>query len=84
MGVRAILKKEGAYIFYMHPWEIDSGQPRVQKASIASRFKHYANIVKNGDKLRKVIEKNFGGCRFVTCKDYIKAVHNPRCMGVDA
>ena len=27
MGVRSILKKEAAYVFYMHPWEIDAGQP---------------------------------------------------------
>jgi hypothetical protein len=22
-GVRAILDRDGAYVFYMHPWEID-------------------------------------------------------------
>jgi hypothetical protein len=30
MGVRSILKKEAAYVFYMHPWEIDAGQPKVE------------------------------------------------------
>jgi len=28
LGVGNILKKENAYLFYMHPWEIDPDQPR--------------------------------------------------------
>jgi len=32
-GVENILKNENAYLFYMHPWEIDPDQPRVHKAS---------------------------------------------------
>ena len=55
-GVRSILNKDGAYLFYMHPWEIDPGQPRVEQASMASRFKHYTNLAKTEDKLRKMIE----------------------------
>lgn len=30
-------------VFYCHPWEIDPGQPRVQGASLKSRFRHYVN-----------------------------------------
>ena len=70
-GVRSILNKDGAYLFYMHPWEIDPGQPRVQQASMAARFKHYSNLAKTEDKLRKMIE-SFAGCRFMTCRDYLK------------
>ena len=28
-------------IFYFHPWEVDPGQPRVDKAGSAARFRHY-------------------------------------------
>ncbi|RJG23238.1 XrtA system polysaccharide deacetylase [Massilia cavernae] len=31
-------------IFYFHPWEIDPGQPRLDAASIKSRFRHYVNL----------------------------------------
>lgn len=32
------------YIFYMHPWEVDPNQPRMQGASAKSRFRHYLNL----------------------------------------
>jgi polysaccharide deacetylase family protein (PEP-CTERM system associated) len=31
------------FVFYLHPWEIDPGQPRV-RASLLSRFRHYNNL----------------------------------------
>ena len=33
LGVQSILKKENAYLFYIHPWEMDPKQPRVKEAS---------------------------------------------------
>jgi hypothetical protein len=72
-GVRAILKKEDAYIFYIHPWEVDPGQPRVEKASTGSRFKHYRNIPRTEAKLKMLVE-SFIDCRFVACCDYIEEI----------
>ena len=31
-------------IFYLHPWEIDPQQPRVRRAGLRSRFRHYLNL----------------------------------------
>ncbi len=31
-------------MFYFHPWEIDPSQPRVEGASLRSRFRHYVNL----------------------------------------
>lgn len=31
-------------IFYFHPWEIDSGQPRQKNISLKTRFRHYVNL----------------------------------------
>ena len=31
-------------IFYMHPWEIDPDQPRVDGVSAKTRFRHYVNL----------------------------------------
>jgi polysaccharide deacetylase family protein (PEP-CTERM system associated) len=72
-GVRSILKKEDAYIFYVHPWEVDPGQPKVEKASRGSRFKHYRNIPRTEAKLKMLIE-SFIHCRFVACCNYIEEI----------
>jgi polysaccharide deacetylase family protein (PEP-CTERM system associated) len=71
-GVRAILDRDGAYVFYMHPWEIDPQQPRVGQESPAARFKHYANLEKTMGKLRGMLEA-FADCQFVSCREYINA-----------
>lgn len=71
-GVQAILDRDGAYVFYMHPWEIDPGQPHVKQASMASRFKHYTNLRKTRDRLQRMME-GFADCRFVRCREYLKS-----------
>ena len=45
-GVNKILKKNQPYVFYIHPWEIDAGQPRVQGMGKQYTFRHYLNIDK--------------------------------------
>lgn len=43
-ALRSINAKDALpFIFYLHPWEIDPGQPRV-RASWLSRFRHYTNL----------------------------------------
>ena len=74
-GVKSILKKENAYLFYMHPWAIDPDQPRVSKASSFCKFKHYINLNKNFLKLTHFIEY-FGQCRFVSCRQYLDKVYD--------
>jgi len=73
-GVRAILDRDGAYLFYMHPWEIDPEQPQVGQASPAARFKHYTNLEKTMGKLQGMMER-FEDCRFAGCGEYIKTGH---------
>ena len=70
-GVRSILNKGRDYLFYMHPWEIDPEQPRVQEASKRYKFRHYINLNRTYPKLTRLIE-SFKHCRFVTCKQYIE------------
>lgn len=70
-GVRAILDRDGAYLFYIHPWEVDSGQPRVSNASPVARFKHYTNLEKTVGRLRRMMEA-FADCRFVSCREYLR------------
>jgi polysaccharide deacetylase family protein (PEP-CTERM system associated) len=43
-GVRRILRAGAPYVFYLHPWEIDDGQPRVRGLSKTARFRHYVGV----------------------------------------
>lgn len=41
-------------VFYLHPWEIDPDQPRLP-ASRLSTFRHYTNLGKTSDRLRRLL-----------------------------
>jgi len=41
-------------IFYLHPWEIDPGQPRLQAGRL-SRFRHYRNLDQTEARLRQLL-----------------------------
>jgi len=43
-GVRHILGSGAPYVFYIHPWEIDPGQPRLAGMSRGHAFRHYLNL----------------------------------------
>jgi polysaccharide deacetylase family protein (PEP-CTERM system associated) len=42
------------FIFYLHPWEIDPGQPRI-RSKLRSRFRHYMNLDKTEPRLRRLL-----------------------------
>jgi len=69
-GVSAIIEKDYAYLFYMHPWEIDPGQPRVKEASLDLKLRHYTNIHKTYKRLASLLS-DFAKCRYVTCSEYL-------------
>lgn len=70
LAVRAVMRKQNAHMFYMHPWEIDSEQPRVSEASSLSRFRHYVNLDRTMDKLKGFIS-GLDDCAFPTCRQYL-------------
>lgn len=41
-------------IFYLHPWELDPDQPRLE-AGVVSRFRHYYNLSKTEARLRRLL-----------------------------
>jgi polysaccharide deacetylase family protein (PEP-CTERM system associated) len=43
------------FMFYLHPWEIDPGQPRIRNASVISRFRHYNNLKKTKARFAKLL-----------------------------
>lgn len=54
-GIRRLNQVEGRpAIFYLHPWEIDPGQPQLP-ASRLSRFRHYRNLGDTEARLRALL-----------------------------
>ena len=52
---RRINRREQApFIFYLHPWEIDPDQPRIE-ASLRSRFRHYLNLHRTEARLKRLL-----------------------------
>lgn len=43
-------------IFYFHPWEIDTGQPRIAGISSKTRFRHYVNIDRMEGRLNQLLD----------------------------
>ena len=57
------------FIFYLHPWEIDPGQPRVRSGWLA-RFRHYNNLDKCELRLRRLL----GDFRFADVETVLRDV----------
>ena len=50
------VNKDGKYfVFYLHPWEIDAGQPRVD-INFRYKFRHYVNLSKTYKKLTFLLQ----------------------------
>jgi hypothetical protein len=54
-GVRRILRTGAPYVFYIHPWEIDPGQPRVAGLGRLNRIRHYLNLGRCEDRYRALV-----------------------------
>ncbi len=68
-GVRRILKKNQPYVFYIHPWEIDGDQPRVQGISKQHTFRHYLNLKKCDRRWSRLL----GDFNWTTVADLLQA-----------
>ena len=43
-------------IFYLHPWEMDPEQPRVQGLSWSKRFRHYNSLPKTQERMERLLD----------------------------
>jgi len=69
--IRAGLKRVNTtdrmpFTFYLHPWEVDPGQPRV-RVGLLSRFRHYTNLHKCESRLRTLLRE----FRFATMREVL-------------
>ena len=42
-------------VFYTHPWEFDPEQPKFENLSAKARFRHYVNLDRTAQRLRKLL-----------------------------
>lgn len=54
-GLEKLNAQGHEFVFYIHPWEIDAFQPRIETASRFSKFRHYSNIDKCHHRLIKLL-----------------------------
>jgi polysaccharide deacetylase family protein (PEP-CTERM system associated) len=54
--VRRVNRSEGRpAVFYLHPWELDAGQPRIRGTTLRTRFRHYVNLHRTEARLRRLL-----------------------------
>jgi len=68
-GVKRILNAGNPYVFYIHPWELDSGQPRLNGLKRSERMRHYLNIEKTESRWSSLL-RDF---EWVTIADLVAA-----------
>jgi len=67
-GLRSINERDRMpFTFYLHPWEIDADQPRVEVKWL-SRFRHYTNLSKCESRLRRLLAE----FRFTTMRKVLR------------
>lgn len=64
-----VAERRGA-VFYIHPWEIDPGQPRMPVGTV-TRFRHYRNLAATEGRLRRLL----ADFRFTTLAAWLAAQH---------
>jgi len=59
--VRANRDEQRPAVFYFHPWEVDPDQPRVARAPLKSRLRHYSRLGAMAGKLRGLVKRHDWG-----------------------
>jgi polysaccharide deacetylase family protein (PEP-CTERM system associated) len=55
-GLKRINREEGRpFVFYIHPWEMDPKQPRIDGACSKSLFRHYLNLHRTEERFRRLL-----------------------------
>lgn len=66
-GLRQVNSRRGPFAFYMHPWEIDPQQPRIEAGPLA-RFRHYTGL----ERCERRLERLLGEFRFGRMADVLR------------
>ena len=74
-GVSTILGRGRPFVFYIHPWELDPGQPRVQGLKRGDAFRHTVNLGRCEARWRRLL----GDFRWTSLSDLVS-----RCAAMSA
>jgi polysaccharide deacetylase family protein (PEP-CTERM system associated) len=55
-ALRKLNARNQEFVFYVHPWEVDPEQPRVEEAGALSRFRHYLNLERCAARLGRLLD----------------------------
>ncbi|MFX0204081.1 MAG: XrtA system polysaccharide deacetylase, partial [Candidatus Hodarchaeota archaeon] len=50
-------REHRAFVFYIHPWEIDPDIPKINGAGILSKFRTYVNLNKTENRFKKLLSE---------------------------
>lgn len=65
-GLRHINQVEKRpFVFYLHPWELDPAQPKIEGAGLKSRFRHYLNLSRTENRFGQLLHD----FKFTTIRD---------------
>ena len=53
-GFLRAVTRSGGGVFYLHPWEVDPDQPRVEGIRRDYAFRHYVNLKRTEDRLERL------------------------------
>jgi polysaccharide deacetylase family protein (PEP-CTERM system associated) len=54
--LRQVNRQDGrTAVFYLHPWELDPGQPRIRGTTLRTRLRHYVNLHRTEARLRRLL-----------------------------
>lgn len=74
-AIRHLNRRQQPSIVYLHPWEFDPQQPRIERATWKSRFRHYVNLSRTEVRLRRLLGQfSFGPIRDVFSSELSQVV----------
>jgi peptidoglycan-N-acetylglucosamine deacetylase len=80
-ALRQAAKLGSPPVFYIHPWEIDPGQPRMAGARRLSRWRHYINVAATETKLGRLLQDFRWGRIDRLCLENAASRPSPVCAG---
>jgi polysaccharide deacetylase family protein (PEP-CTERM system associated) len=74
MFISRKLKQDKIYTMYLHPWEFEPEQERVESIKLNYKIRHYYGLKKTARKLIRLIEDlKKMECQFLTMRQYVES-----------
>jgi polysaccharide deacetylase family protein (PEP-CTERM system associated) len=73
--VKRAITRDGHYVMYLHSWEFDPAQPRVNRGPRGLRFRHYHNLERTLPRMQQLLTMLRGlGVRFTTATQFVDEI----------